>query len=182
MIIIFCTVYVYNNDSLRFKLEYEYYNYATYSNGKKIIVDIEKNNTVDIISVKSAIEIFENKSGIIYFGYPSCPWCRNIVEILTNLGIENDEVIYYVDVQHVDTESKDKLFDILDDYLETNEAGDKKLYVPDVYFVKDGEIIGHHLSTVESYKNPYLGMNDEQKKELYNIYFEYYKEMRNIDE
>ena len=51
-------------------------------------------------------------------------------------------------------------------YLLENDNGEKTLYVPDVYFVKDGKIIGNHLSTVDSQTDPYTPLTEGQIKEL----------------
>lgn len=157
-------------DSYHFKLEYEFYNNFAYENGKYIKVSIPWDNNIDILKEKEVLSTLESETGIFYFGYPDCPWCRNIVEVLVSVSNELDVPIYYIDVHKL--KDSGTLISYLSDYLTETEDGSKKLYVPDVYFVKDGEIMMHHVSTVESYKNPYLGMNDEQKEELASIYKE----------
>lgn len=164
------SIYVYFNDSTRFYLSYTVYNYFPYENGKYIKVDIPVNNKVKYLNEEEVISFFESGTGVVYFGYPECPWCRNIVGPLTLASRESGEKLYYVDVHKLT--SKDKLFEILDSFLKEDDEGNKKLYVPDVYFVHDGEILSHHLGSVDSYKNPYLGMNREQEKELISIYQE----------
>ena len=68
---------------------------------------------------------------------------------------------------------KKEIINILDDYLRLDEETNTKvLAVPDVYFIKNGKILTHHIGTVDSYKNPYLGMNKKQKEELKKIYNE----------
>ena len=89
------------------------------------------------------------------------------------------DTLYYVDIHSVDISSiKNELYEILDPYLREDDEGNKRLSVPDVYVVKDGEIMGHHIGTVESYKNPYNGMSDEQKEELKEIYNDLIKEIK----
>ena len=56
--------------------------------------------------------------------------------------------------------------------IEFDNDGNKRLYVPDVYFIKDGKIVYHHLGSVDSYKDAFKGMNNKQLKELKNIYQE----------
>lgn len=168
------------NDNLRFKLDYESLNSIPYDNGKKIEVKISWNNPVDYIYQEEVIEVLENGTGIVYFGYNSCPWCRNIVEILLETAKEEKfDKVYYVNTHGALDGIEEELIEILHDYLRENpETGEKVLAVPDVYFIKDGKIIGHHISTVESYKNPYKGMNEEQKKELKKIYQELLEEIK----
>jgi len=162
------SIYVYFHDSTRFYLSYTIYNYFPYENGKYIKVDIPVNNKVQYLRDEEIFSFFESGTGVIYFGYPECPWCRNIVGPLTRASLDTETLLYYVDVHKLT--NRDKLFKILDEYLKEDDEGNKKLYVPDVYFVKDGKILSHHLGSVDSYKNPYLGMNEEQEKELISIY------------
>ncbi len=180
MICILLGIFLYSNDSIRFKLSYEYINQVEYNNGKKIKVNIPWKNGVKYLKKEEIIPFLKEKTGIVYFGYNTCPWCRNIVPILIDTIKDNHiDTLYYVDIHKTDLSSiREELFTLLDDYLETDEEGKKGLAVPDVYFIKDGKIIGHHLGTVDSYHNPYLGMNELEKQELTGIYQNFIEEMR----
>ena len=164
---------VYSNDAIRFKLSYEYINTVEYSNGKKIKVSIPLNNQIKYLNNNDIITFLKEGTGIIYFGYNTCPWCRNIVEPLLEVADENNiDKVYYVDIHHI-SKIKKEIINILDDYLRLDEETNTKvLAVPDVYFIKNGKILTHHIGTVDSYKNPYLGMNKKQKEELKKIYNE----------
>ncbi len=166
-------VIIFTSDEVRFKFEYGIYNFVPYENGEKIEIDIPLNNGIKYLSGKEVIDTFTQETGIVYLGYSSCPWCRNIIEPLFEVAKENKiETIYYVNVHDPKLdEVNDELKEILGDYLRVDPETNKKVIAtPDVYFIKDGEIKAHHISTVESYHNPYRGMNDEQKKELKAIY------------
>lgn len=173
-------IFLYSQDNIRFKISYEYVNLSEYSNGKKIKVKIPINNKVKYVGKNEVLELLKSGTGVIYFGYNTCPWCRNAVPILVDSVRENKiDTLYYVDIHSVDISSiKNELYEILDPYLREDDEGNKRLSVPDVYVVKDGEIMGHHIGTVESYKNPYNGMSDEQKEELKEIYNDLIKEIK----
>lgn len=196
------------SDALKFKKEYEEYNDKENSNGKKYpTVNIDKDNNVKYSDASEIVGIIENGTGVIYLGYPKCPWCRNAVPVLLQAaedsGINN---IYYMNMYEerdsyiVDdndnlilekegTDSYKKLLKALDSVLEPYlvenkkgekiDTGEKRIYVPIVVFVKDGEIVGVHMDTVESQKDPYVILNDEQKDELYNIYIGYMHDVLN---
>lgn len=167
-ILIFAVIYISTQDNLRFKLNYEIYNYIPFENGKKIVTKINSKNNVKYIEQEDLERVLTTGTSIIYFGYSTCPWCRNIVAPLIEVTNENNfKNLYYVNVKEVDTK---EIIPILEEYLEEDDAGNKKLYVPDVYFIKDGEIKYHHLGTIDSYKNAFLGMNKTQKQELKQIY------------
>ena len=172
------SLYARSRDNIRFKLSYEFSNYGEKENTIKVNIPI--NNRIKYVNDKKLLKLFKSGTGVIYFGYSSCPWCRNIVPILIDTVIENNiDNIYYVDIHEVNlNEIKDELYEILKEYLRENEDGEKVLAVPDVYVVKKGKIKGHHIGTVTSYKNPYKGMNSKQKKELKEIYTNLIKEIK----
>ena len=174
------TTIVLEKDNIKFKLSYEFANYTEYSNGKSIKVNIPMDNRIKYINPKELLEILKSGTGIVYFGYNTCPWCRNSVPILIDVVKKNDiDTIYYVDIHGVNLKSIEKrLYKILDEYLSLDEDGEKRLAVPDVYVVKKGKIMGHHLGTVPSYKNPTKGMSKKQKKELRKIYTDLIKELK----
>lgn len=182
------------SDGERFKQEYEELN------DSHLEVNIDSDNMIKYISLEEAIDIIKNDTGVIYFGYPSCPWCRNAVPVLLDAASSTSlDTIYYVnaynirDVKEIDedgnivtTNEGDRLYDdlleVLDDILdpytitddngEVIDLGEKRLYVPMVLFVKDGEVVSYHLSTVDSQEDPSISLNDSQRDELYNIYLD----------
>lgn len=174
LILIFISffMFIYFNDNLRFKYEYEILNLFKYDNGKKIKVNIDKDNNIKYIYGKEVLNKLESKEEtIIYFGYSDCPWCRSIISTLTDVVIENKiDNFYYVNVKKIDNFTISQIKIKLDDYLKINDEGIKTLYVPDVYFIKDGDIKYHYISNVDSVKNPYKKMNKEQINELKNVY------------
>lgn len=162
---------LYQVDSIRFKFSYEYINLLEYNNGKKIKVNIPWNNQIKYLKENEVIDFLNSETGIIYFGYNDCPWCRNIVEPLLEIAEEeNIDTVYYVDTHSIKSITDD-LYKVLNDYLKTDpETNKKRLAVPDVYFIKEGKIMTHHIGTVDSYNNSYLGMNKTQIEELKDIY------------
>ena len=56
-------------------------------------------------------------------------------------------------------------------------TGENRLYVPYVFFLKDGEVVATHLDTVESQENPFKALDEQQYEELYSIYTDYIHDM-----
>ena len=162
------------NDALKFKVEYEKLN----ANEGTVKLDIPEDNPIIYLNTyKELNKKIQNKdSFILYLGFPNCPWCRNIVPVLFDAVKENNiDKIYYINPRVLKEENADdfdSLFNLLYDYLLADEEGNKGLYVPDVYFFKDGKIIGNHLDTVESQTDPRVTLNEEQVNELKGIYGE----------
>ncbi len=161
-------IYTYFTDSYRFFLSYEFYNHLPYENGEYIRVKFPKEYSITYLAEEKILSMLENGTGVIYFGYSTCPWCRNIIFPLLTAMQSSHVNLYYVDVKQIRDSSK--IIDKLSSYLKKDNNDNYRLLVPDVYFILEGEILFHHVGTVDSYKNPYLGMSDEQNKELEAIY------------
>lgn len=165
------------SDGEKFKAEYEALN------NENVNINISKNNPIKYVTLDEVFDIIQNKTGVIYFGFPGCPWCRNMIPVLFEAAKNNNiDTIYYFnprDIRKSDNEDYNKLKEILNEYLSEDENGQKVLYVPDVYFIKDGKIVGHHLGTVDSQEDPTISLTDEEKNELLNIFNELFEKIRN---
>ena len=193
---------VVNTEALDFKKEYESLNNKLNENNGKYYkeLNVSDNNPVDIVNEKEVIDILENKTGIIYFGFPECPWCRSMLPVLLQtLDNANIDNLYYLNILNIrdsfelndknqvektkeGTDDYYKILDILDEFLETyyltNSKGkeistkEKRLLAPTIVGVKEGKIVGLHVATVESQKDPYEALNDLEQEELSNIYLD----------
>ncbi len=165
------------SDGEKFKSEYEALN------NENVNINISKNNPIKYVTLDEVFDIIQNKTGVIYFGFPGCPWCRNMIPVLFEAAKNNNiDTIYYFnprDIRKSDNEDYNKLKEILNEYLSEDENGQKVLYVPDVYFIKDGKIVGHHLGTVDSQEDPTISLTDEEKNELLDIFNELFEKIRN---
>ena len=150
-------VYTPTIDEKRFKDEYESLNGTARSNGSNNrTVSIIDDNNIQYVTVDQAADILEKGTGIIYFGFAACPWCRNAVPILLKaMSNSNLDTIYYVDVRPNDDKNKD----IRDEYSvekgkvhRVREASSEKYY--DI------------LKTLNDYLNDYdlTGVNGKKYK------------------
>ncbi len=165
------------SDGEKFKAEYEALN------NENVNINISKNNPIKYVTLDEVFDIIQNKTGVIYFGFPGCPWCRNMIPVLFEAAKNNNiDTIYYFNPRNVkksDNDEYNKLKKILNEYLSEDENGQKVLYVPDVYFIKDGKIVGHHLGTVDSQADPTISLTEEEKNELLDIFNELFEKIRN---
>lgn len=191
------------SDSVKFKKEYEEFNGKKSSTGEEYIsLDIDKDNYIKYSGIDEVIDIINNGTGVIYFGYPECLKCRNVVDVLLDVSDSTSvDTIYYLNVKNirdrysldengnitteVETSKEyrellDVLDSVLDDYIlkDSNgndiSVGEKRLYVPLVVFVKNGKIVGSHEGTVPTHIEGNL--SKEEREELYDIY------KKNIDD
>lgn len=156
------------NELDKFKKEYETSN--------DIEVHIPDNTLIHYAKASEIMDILTNGTGIIYFGRPTCPWCRNIIPVLADISTKYNMVINYYNPGEVSYDEKDIYQNIkqaLNNYLDEDKTGQKKLYIPDVYFIKNGQVIGHHIGSVTSQNDPYIPLDNDQKEELKDIYERY---------
>lgn len=96
-----------NNDSKRFKTDYESVNGKINKNGlKHRKVTIDKKNPFVYSTPKEIIKKIENKETFyVYFGSELCPWCRSVIEqAITSSNKNNIKKIYYVDIWNEDAD------------------------------------------------------------------------------
>lgn len=177
-------------DAVKFKKEYESLN----GDYKYPTVTLTDTNPFVYESSKKIIETLKSETGIIYLGFPKCPWCRNAVNVLSYLNV--DKIMYLDMTDERDTyelvdgalkKTKDgskeyyEMLNILDDILsdyeiedngKTYSVGEKRLYVPLVIGVKDGKIVGYHADTVElnEGQTAFDLLSNEQQEKLKSIY------------
>ena len=196
VILVLIKVPKYENDSVKFKNEYESLNNKDTGYNKKYLeMNIDEDNPIVYVEFDELINIIKNDTAIIYFGFPECPWCRNAVPVLLDVANELgiDKIYYYnavsirdkkaldengnIVVEEEGTEEYKELVELLYDYLPVydglNDDKIKRLYLPAILSVKKGKIIGLHTSTVNSQKDPFTKLNNKQYEELKSIYFDY---------
>lgn len=199
-----------NTDAIKFKKEYESLNDTKVNNKKYKKVEINKNNPIKYSNYDEIIDVIKNKTGVIYLGFPECPWCRNAVPVLLDVARNNNiDTIYYLNILNErdsyvvkdgkieyakDDKGNDikgtdgylKLLKVLDKELEDYviefegkeyNTNSKRIYAPTVIFVREGKVIGLHVSTVSSQTDPYKDLTKKQYKELYDEYSSYVSSM-----
>lgn len=198
-------------DSIKFKNEYEEFNGVEIKGQKYQKLNLRTTNPIKYSNYDEIINIIKKQDGIIYLGFPECPWCRTIIPVLFDVAKDNNiETIYYLNIKderdsyviegdklvyELDDKGNEKkgtegyfeLLHILDEYLtdytisfngKTYETNEKRIYAPTVIFVKDGKILGLHVSSVDSQTSGFNKLTTEQEMELYSIYEDYILKMK----
>ncbi len=180
-------------DSVKFKKEYEALNGTMNDAGVEYLtVEIPEANRLVYATEEEIIEIFEGGSGVIFFGFPECPWCRSAINVMNEAAKEASlGRIHYVNVLEmrdakslnsngeivVDEAGSDfyyKLLEYLGDsapvYPGLDSEDERRILVPLVVSVTYGEIADVHMGTLDSHTDPYVPLTDAQVEELKNIY------------
>lgn len=105
--------------------------------------------TEDNVYVYKALEeinkILENGTGLVYLGFPECPWCRGYVPIINEVAKEQGlDKIYYFNIKK-DREDNSKLYqktvELLSDNLRYDNEGNRRIYAPSLIAVKNGKVV-----------------------------------------
>lgn len=147
-----------NPDAKKFAKEYE---------------TVSEDNPFVYKSADEIIKIMKNGTGVVYLGYPECPWCMTYVkylnEVANDVGIEK---IYYCNTKKVKEESMDKYYelrDLLHGNLQYTDEGEEWIFVPNVSFHISGEIIGNDYETskdTHGLRNPKEYWTKDEVKDL----------------
>ena len=145
---------------------------------------VSKDNVFVYKNVDEIIKILEHGTGIVYLGFPECPWCQEYVYYLNEAAKENGvEKIYYFNIledRKNNTENYLKIVDLLNDYLQYDEEGNKKIYVPAVIAIKDGKILGFDDETAwdtKGYETPEEYWKNEDLEGLKNKFIKMFKDI-----
>ncbi len=145
---------------------------------------IEEDNVFVYRNIDEIINIMERGTGVVYLGFPECPWCHAYVKYLNEVAKEvGIEKIYYYNVledRTNNTENYQKLTKILKGHLQYDEEGNEKIYVPNVSFHIEGKIIGNDYETskdTHGFKEPSDYWTEDEVKELKNTLTKYMKDV-----
>lgn len=161
-----------------------------------INVNMPDDNIYVYKTAKEILNTLKNGTGVIYLGFPTCPRCRNLIKPLMEVALDNKvSQIYYLNIEDMrdtyevvnkevlqsvkGTKEYYELVKLLDNYLDyytltdkdgnTYNTGAKRIYASTVITVKNGEIVGFHVSTTDNQdvKKP---LTENETKELKKIY------------
>ena len=123
--------------------------------------NVSEDNVFVYRTDKEIVDILKHGTGIVYLGFPECPWCQAYVSYLDEVAKETKiEKIYYLNILEIrknNTREYQEIVSLLDNYLSYDEEGKKRIYVPAVVAVKEGEIIGFDDETshdTKGYETP----------------------------
>lgn len=108
--------------------------------------NIDKNNPFVYKTLEEVNKILENGTGIVYLGFPECPWCQKYVTFLNDVAKDYElDKIYYSNIledRKNNTKEYQTTVNLLKEYLQYDEEGNKRIYAPSIIAVYKGEIVG----------------------------------------
>lgn len=134
---------------------------------------VNQNNLFVYRDIDEIISIMKAGTGVVYLGFPECPWCNAYVKYLNETAKEvGIDKIYYFNIledRTNNTENYQEIVKILKDELQKDEEGKPRVFVPNVSFHIKGKLIGNDCETsldTKDLKDPALYWTDEEVKDL----------------
>lgn len=145
---------------------------------------VSNSNIFRYVSLDEALDIMNKESGIIYFGYSDCEWCKAYVKTLNKTAKSSGfRKIYYCDIKNdmeKKTDNYKKLIKELHNLLPIDNYGNEYMAVPYVLFVKDGKITNYddETSSVHGDITPSKYWTEFEVKELKTRLKDFMKEIK----
>jgi len=179
-----CTDPMTEADALKFKAEYESLNSEIGEDGNPVhkALHIDVDNNVIYLKYADLLAFADSGNGILYFGRPGCPRCRDLLPIMLDFSKERNVAIHYYNIEQDRTEHNDQyqhILSLFDAYLpvdtvtQNEEDPDfdptlKRVILPHLFFIEKGEI----KADLYAFQHEYLayGEIDNMKRLLVDKY------------
>lgn len=109
-------------------------------------------------------------------GFSNCPWCNTLFPYLNEVAIQRGATLGYLDTRanpewqsNIDIDDYDLFAERFGSVLDEDADGIPHLYVPHVFFIKDGQLVDDHAGTVSGQENASDELSAEQQEELRTI-------------
>ncbi|MCL1991104.1 MAG: hypothetical protein FWG67_09475 [Defluviitaleaceae bacterium] len=157
--------------------------------------EIEGEHRFYDVTMYEALQLIEDPSfdGMLYFGFPTCPWCQAAVPVIHEASQEVGVDIFYVSRRHdlradewlewdelmawwLYEQTEDMRWIYLDETGSettevTNEPLRPNIFVPHVVHVRNQTVIDQHRGTFEGHDAPNdPGLTEEAHETLLRIY------------
>jgi len=118
------------------------------------------------VGMDEALQLLEDEAfdGIIYFGFPGCPWCQSAVPIMHEVSQQTNTDIFYVSRRHEIRETEDwqewdaEMAWWLDEKIDmdwiydaSGEPDRPNIFVPQIIHLQNGAVIDAHRGTLEGH-------------------------------
>ena len=135
--------------------------------------EVGKDNVFVVKSAKEVIKVLEHGTGVVYLGFPECPWCQEYVLYLNEVAKDEGlDKIYYFNIlndRKDNTKDYQKIVSLISEHLQYDDEGNKRVYVPAVIAVDEGKIVGFDDETAwdtKGFEKPEDYWTDEEVDDL----------------
>lgn len=112
---------------------------------------ITEDNLFKYKTTKETLEIMQNGSGIIFFGFPENEWSKEYALMINETAKKlNIKEIYYYNFKAARSSSNhsyNKMVEKLEDFLPTLDNGVQNIYAPSMAIIKNGFVVFYDAET-----------------------------------
>lgn len=130
---------------------------------------------VDTTVLDIANYVWRRNSFVFVAGFENCPYCKRMLPYLKTVADENGIKVGYLNTRknpnwesNLDIDNYDIFKELFGEFLKEDENGIPHLYVPDIYFIHNGEVVGR-INSIEGADDPDAPLTKEQEKELLSM-------------
>ncbi len=142
--------------------------------GYKTMADYDGEEFWVDVTVKEIQELMEKGETFAFIAsFESCPYCNRALPYVAEAVKEYGGKIGYLNTRkdpswsnNLDIDDYDIFAELFGDYLQLDAVNIPHLYVPDMFFIKNGKIVANCDCSVTDGNNATLPLTDEQEKEL----------------
>ena len=109
----------------------------------------------------------------VFFSFEDCPYCNRLIPYLNDAALDAGIHVGYIDTRakpewtnNMDIDDYDIVVDRFGDYLAKDDDGTPHLYVPDVYFIKNGKVVARHDGVTPGADDPSQELTSSQEEQL----------------
>lgn len=120
----------------------------------KEYLKVPEDNVFVYKTADEIIDVLKSGTGIVYIGYPECPWCQDYAKYLNEVAKEMKikKILYGNTKDMKKTEEgkqrRNEIILLMEEYLPYSlDKENPLLYVPNLTFVVNGKIIGNNNAT-----------------------------------
>ena len=142
----------------------DYYGMDDYD-GESRLVETDVAEVVRLINDKETFAVL--------FSFADCPYCNVVMPYVNRAAEAAGQFVGYVDTRsnpewqnNMDIDNYDLVVKYFGEYLEKDEDGKEHLYTPDMYFIKNGEVVARHDGVVKGADDPDKPLTSSQEEEL----------------
>lgn len=150
----------------------------TFSETLKEQYSLVKNEIyLEEIKQENLEQFLKHGSGILFFGFPECPWCQEYLPLLNQFLEKNQTSAYYYNIyqdKHENASFYDNIARIIQeknpDIIHYNKEGRAVIYMPLTLFIEKGEIryFESETNNISSKEyNPSIYWDNEKKEALF---------------
>lgn len=137
-------------------------------------------NFEEITLEDAATRITNGGSLTIYYGFETCPWCQELLPLLSEYATKTE--VFYVNMKPDSEDVRKEEHPLYQEYLKNYQliypnADEEKIYAPTIAKFAGGELEMLHVGTVEGHDAHERKMTDEEKEILKNDLHEFFKDV-----